>query len=67
MNGIEACREILGRPSDHSKPKIIFVTAHVADEFESECKSAGGIDFIPKPVNLGVIESCLRRHFCAID
>jgi signal transduction histidine kinase/CheY-like chemotaxis protein len=74
MNGIEACRIIMGRGSgdgveDHKeeadsrpKPRIIFVTAHVADVFEAECREAGGVDFLPKPFNIGDIENCLQRN-----
>jgi CheY-like chemotaxis protein len=35
MNGIEACKVIMGREDGRPKPKIIFVTAHVADVFEA--------------------------------
>lgn len=62
MNGIEACRTILSRTTDHPKPKIVFVTAHVSDACETECRAAGGVDFLPKPFNVSDIESCLQRN-----
>jgi CheY-like chemotaxis protein len=66
MNGIEACKVILGRSTTHPKPKIVFVTAHVSDEFESECDNAGGVDFLTKPVNIKTIQNCLRRHIAVV-
>jgi CheY-like chemotaxis protein len=62
MNGIDACKEILNRRNKHPKPRIVFVTAHVSDAFEAECRAAGGLDFLPKPFNIGDIENCLRRN-----
>jgi signal transduction histidine kinase/CheY-like chemotaxis protein len=62
MDGIEACKVITRRTSNHAKPKIVFVTAHVSDAFEAECRAAGGADFLPKPFNIGDIENCLRRN-----
>jgi CheY-like chemotaxis protein len=62
MNGIEACKEIVGRTTDHPQPQIVFVTAHVSDAFEAECRAAGGAGFLPKPFNIGDIENCLRKY-----
>jgi signal transduction histidine kinase/CheY-like chemotaxis protein len=62
MSGIEACKEILRRKSGHPKPKIIFVTAHVSDVSEAECRAAGGVDFLPKPFNISDIGNCLQRN-----
>ena len=62
MDGIEACREIMKRKGGgHIQPKVIFVTAHVSDAFETECRAAGGTDFLPKPFNIADIDNCLKR------
>ena len=61
MNGIEACKEITKRQGGHPKAKVVFVTAHVADEFKSECLGAGGVEFLPKPFSMDGIENCFRR------
>jgi CheY-like chemotaxis protein len=61
VNGMEACKEILNREGAHSKPKIVFITAHVSDAFEAECRAAGGVDFLPKPFSIGHIENCLQQ------
>jgi signal transduction histidine kinase/CheY-like chemotaxis protein len=63
MSGIDACQIIMNRTTtNHPKPKIVFVTAHVSDAFETECRNAGGTDFLPKPFNLNDIENCLHRN-----
>jgi signal transduction histidine kinase/CheY-like chemotaxis protein len=63
MSGIEACRIITTRTTtNHPKPKIVFVTAHVSDAFEAECRNAGGADFLPKPFNITDIQNCLQRN-----
>ena len=68
MSGIEACNIIMNRTStNHPKPKIVFVTAHVSDAFETECRAAGGADFIPKPFNISDIENCLQRNLPSIS
>ena len=68
MSGIEACHIIMNRTStNHPKPKIVFVTAHVSDVFEAECRAAGGADFLPKPFNISDIENCLHRNMPALS
>lgn len=67
MNGVEACKVIMNRTTNHTKPKIVFVTAHVSDAFETECRNAGGADFLPKPFNLADIENCLLRNIPTIS
>ena len=63
MSGIDACHIITSRTTtNHPKPKVVFVTAHVSDAFETECRNAGGTDFLPKPFNMNDIENCLQRN-----
>jgi len=61
MDGLEACREIRLRQRDNSYPAIIFVTAHVSDEFQAECVEAGAVGFLAKPFSIREIEECLQR------
>jgi CheY-like chemotaxis protein len=63
MGGVTACKEILSRPGGHVHPTIIFVTAHVSNDFERECMDAGGSGFIPKPFKLDVIEQSLQKNY----
>ncbi len=59
MDGVAACREILGRENGRPKPKIIFVTAHAAGDYEEECMNAGASGFITKPFNMNEITNAL--------
>jgi CheY-like chemotaxis protein len=49
MDGLEACKHIVSR---NTKAKVIFVTAHVLDEFRKRANEAGGVGFLSKLVNL---------------
>jgi PAS domain S-box-containing protein len=60
MNGIEATKQIRAGKAGHDKSDIpvIAMTAHVLNEFKSDCLMAGMNDFVSKPVNfyqLGVV------------
>ena len=62
MDGMESCQKIMERQGgDHDVPKVVFVTAHASADYETACRKAGGIDFIPKPVNLRAVESLFQR------
>jgi signal transduction histidine kinase/ActR/RegA family two-component response regulator len=62
MDGIEATKRIVGRQEgDHPVASVVFVTAHVSSSYEAMCEKAGGVDFLPKPVNLENIEKCFQR------
>jgi CheY-like chemotaxis protein len=49
MDGIEACRRIVSRSEyvdgQQTPPKVVFVTAHAAENFQDECRKAGGTGF----------------------
>lgn len=61
MDGIDACRLIVGRQGGHDHAAIIFVTAHVSDKFEAECYEAGAVGFLAKPCNIQSVEKCLKK------
>jgi signal transduction histidine kinase/CheY-like chemotaxis protein len=68
MGGIAACRKILDRYNDKNvpnlqRPTIVFATAHVSADFETECLNAGGCGFVPKPFNLDIIQQCLQTVY----
>jgi len=52
LDGLGACEQIVGRRKggDHDVvAKVIFVTAHVSEEFEKQCRRAGAVDYLSKP------------------
>jgi two-component system sensor histidine kinase/response regulator len=64
MDGIVACRQICNRKGgQHPKAKVVFVTAHAMDTFETECFKAGAIEFLTKPCNLSTVDKCFERVF----
>lgn len=64
MDGVEACKAIQGRDAtgSHPIPPVVFITAHVSSDIEAACRGAGGVDFLSKPYDIDLIESCLRAH-----
>ena len=60
MDGIDACHLISERGGGHPKAKVIFVTAHVQDNFKKECLKAGAIGYLAKPCTLRGVEACLK-------
>lgn len=74
MNGVEACRLILGKGQENEPnaskrqkrhlPKVVFVTAHASEIFELECRQAGAVGFLPKPFKLENIQKCLQNLVC---
>jgi CheY-like chemotaxis protein len=69
MNGTEATNRICSRSEEGSHPRapVIFVTAHVADRFEEQCRNSGAVGFLSKPCTFDSVEQCLRSvvgHDC---
>lgn len=67
MGGVDACRRIVNRIGTHTRPKVVFVTAHVSPQFEEECIDAGGSGFLPKPFKLEQITSCFQTFFATTN
>jgi len=61
MNGIEMCRH-LRENSDHTELPILFQTAHDSDEEQVNCFTAGGSDFISKPIKPGEFMARVRHQ-----
>ena len=61
MDGLDATRRIKSKFSEKFIP-IIFVTALDNDDVVSDCLSAGGDDYIPKPVSENVLISKVNAH-----
>ncbi|MEO5367328.1 MAG: response regulator [Magnetococcus sp. WYHC-3] len=61
LNGYEVCRRLKEDPVAREIP-VIFVTARKEVEDESEGFAAGGVDFITKPFNAGIIRHRVANH-----
>lgn len=61
MDGIEVCRRLKADPSLADIP-VIFVTARSEPADETGALTAGGVDFIAKPVNPAVVRARVKTH-----
>jgi len=61
MDGYAVCAHLKSQESTAHIP-IIFVTANSSPQDEADCLTAGGVDFISKPVNPLVVRSRVRTH-----
>ena len=62
LDGLGACQQIVARHAgDHPIAPVIFVTAHVSEDFEAQCRAAGAVDFLSKPCTLKLVDECLAR------
>ena len=60
MGGVDACRLINERRGGHPRAKVVFVTAHVQDNFREECRLAGAVGYLAKPCTARGVEECLE-------
>ena len=64
MDGMEATRIITARTdSGHPPAKVIFVTAHVSDQFRKSCLETGAVGYLPKPCSIKSVKDCLQEIF----
>ncbi|MDQ3709141.1 MAG: response regulator [Actinomycetota bacterium] len=61
MDGFEATTEIRRREGVSRRTPIIAMTAGVMNEERSRCLAAGMDDFVPKPVDVAVLDAVLTR------
>ena len=61
MGGVDACRLINERRGGHPRAKVVFVTAHVQDNFREECRQAGAVGYLPKPCTLNGVKEFLEN------
>jgi len=60
MDGLEACKLINRRVGGHQRAKIIFVTAHVSDDFKATCLENGASGYLPKPCTLDTVKKVIQ-------
>lgn len=61
MDGYETCRELKARPATADVP-VIFLTAWSDTEHKVKGFEAGGVDYVPKPVNRDELLARVRTH-----
>ena len=61
MDGLEVCRQLKADSATADIP-VIFVTAQSDPDDETNALGAGGVDFIPKPVNPAVVRARVKTH-----
>lgn len=61
MDGYAVCAALKANPATRSIP-VIFVTAKTDADSETHALSAGGVDFIHKPVNQAVVRARVALH-----
>lgn len=62
MDGVETTKAIRGYDDAyHRSVPIIALSANTIEGVEALFKSAGMNDFLPKPVEIGLLEACLKK------
>jgi len=61
INGFETCRQLRSRHGDDAAP-VIFITAKNESDDVVEGLSAGGVDYLPKPIRAREALARIRTH-----
>lgn len=61
LDGIEASKIIKSHMKENS-PKIIACSANIIELEKSDIKESGILDYLPKPISLHALRSCLTAH-----
>jgi signal transduction histidine kinase len=61
INGFEACRQLRSRYGDQAAP-VIFITAKSESDDVVAGLSAGGVDYLPKPIRAKEALARIRTH-----
>ena len=61
LDGFQVCRFLKNDPRTVKIP-IIFVTSHTDKHAEASGFSEGGVDFIPKPIDVNVLKARVKTH-----
>jgi len=65
MDGFQATEEIRRREGAERRTPVIAMTAGVLEEDRERCVAAGMDDFVPKPVDAGLLSAVLARWVAA--
>ncbi len=61
LNGFDSCRRLKNNPSTEAIP-VVFVTSEDISSAEEEGFSAGGVDYITKPINVPLLIARIKIH-----
>lgn len=61
LSGLDLCRMLKANPI-YSDIPIIFITSFTDSTQEVECWEAGGVDFVPKPINQLTLSKRVKAH-----
>jgi CheY-like chemotaxis protein len=61
LDGYETTRRIRKLLPDHSRPRIVALTANAAKNEERRCRAAGMDDYLNKPTRLNALSMMLTR------
>jgi CheY-like chemotaxis protein len=59
MDGLEATSQLLEKCPDHSRPRVIGMTAHAMVGDRERCLEAGMDDYLSKPVQIAALDAVL--------
>ncbi|MGP1716668.1 MAG: HD domain-containing phosphohydrolase [Methylophilus sp.] len=65
MTGFEVCKQLKSDPDTHTIP-VIFVTALAEEADESQGFSAGGVDYINKPISPALVRARVKTHLSLV-
>jgi CheY-like chemotaxis protein len=61
MDGLEASRQIAHRWPEHTRPRIIAMTANALQGDREQCLAAGMSDYVSKPIRVDELVSALSK------
>ena len=62
MDGLEACRRIVGRWAAAERPTIVALTANAQQSDREECLAHGMDDYLAKPLRIDELAAALERY-----